>query len=166
MYSLDTVLNPEADAKYQYTIGDLTNASGFKNLLKGTERANRFTLSHEYAHKVVDEVADSISFENGVLSFSLPDIKSQYHHIGVVADFGDGDPTHNIHKVWKSDEVSGDIDFQVSITPTTEAKVEIFMEGIQLPKEQCSTVEDYMYASSSYDYSIDFVRGIRSGYES
>lgn len=97
VYSLDQVLNPEAEEKYQYTFGDLLWGdltkyvnkhlqqqvmSGQHNRFSGTE-IHQQSLSDEFTKKLVDEVFYSYSKDGNTIKIYIPDLKSKYHQISV-----------------------------------------------------------------------------------
>ena len=104
VYSLDQVVNPEAEEKYQYTFGDLkwgdttqpynkSNQhlimSGQHNAYHGSEIYQR-PLNEDYAKMVIEDVKNSYVREGNILKFYLPDLKSEHHCIKVTFNSGNG----------------------------------------------------------------------------
>lgn len=90
-YTMDTILNPEADAKYQYTIADLNPSYGYDYVMQGKRELHTEMLGREYSKLIVEEVRNSVKFENGIVSFCVPDIKSDYHEVTVCCSFSYND---------------------------------------------------------------------------
>lgn len=97
VYSLDQVINPEAEEKYQYTFGDLKWGDTTKSYEKSNQHLvmsgqhNRYNnteiyqrlLSDELSKKLVDEVFYSYSKDGNIIKIYIPDLKSKYHQISV-----------------------------------------------------------------------------------
>lgn len=94
VYTMETVINPEAEEKYQYTFGDIRwgNSDSYKKNEVMTGRhntASHFTeifqqyLSIDFEKKLVDEVLNSITYENGIVKVYIPPFISDYHEIVV-----------------------------------------------------------------------------------
>ena len=90
-YTMDTILNPGADAKYQYTIADLNPSYGYDYVMQGKRELHTEMLGREYSKPIVEEVRNSVKFENGIVSFYVPDIKSDYHEVTVCCSFSYND---------------------------------------------------------------------------
>lgn len=82
-YTLDTVLNPDAPIEYQYKVSDLEDCSTRRAVLNGSDKVAQTMLGLDYSQRIVDEVKNSVKYENGIVTFTLPDIKSDYHEIAV-----------------------------------------------------------------------------------
>lgn len=48
-------------------------------------------LTREYSKPIVEEVRNSVKFENGIVTLNVPDLKSDYHEVVVRACFGYND---------------------------------------------------------------------------
>ena len=125
-YSPDTVVNPDAEAKYQYTVGDLSTGYG-DDLLLGKTPFNEGVVSPYIAKGIVDEVTDSVTFENGILRLNIPDIKSDYHEISIRGDF-DYTYQDSIVKRWHSSEETGSVEINLG-NVDEKAKLDIRLVG-------------------------------------
>ena len=104
VYSLDQVVNPEAEERYQYTFGDLKwgdttkpyNKSHQHLVMSGQHNAYNNTeiyqtsINEEYAKLVIEDVKNSYVREGNILKFYLPDLKSKHHCIKVTFNSGNG----------------------------------------------------------------------------
>ena len=119
-YTLDTVLNPDAPIEYQYKVSDLEEWGTPRNsILKGVytgEQAEaklaQTMLGLDYSQRIVDEVKNSVKYENGIVTFTLPDIKSDYHEIAVIIDVAYNDENkEGFSQTFRSWKDSGTITF-------------------------------------------------------
>lgn len=90
-YTMDTILNPGADAKYQYSFNDIHSKTYIDEALQGKWDIHKMMLTREYSKPIVEEVRNSVKFENGIVTLNVPDLKSDYHEVVVRACFGYSD---------------------------------------------------------------------------
>lgn len=160
VYSLDQVINPEAEEKYQYTFGDLkwydTTQAYYKSeqhsVMSGQHNPWHISeiyqksLSEEYAKAVLDEVKNSYSREGNIIKFYLPDLKSKYHYIDVVFSTGKGNLFFNSidNPGWNEIDLSN-----ISLGDTEWCEMGIVLTGNGR----------YMPGESYYRVDINYVTG-------
>ena len=79
-----TVLNPNAPAELQYRVKDI-NETSYKYILNGQANIAEKTLNKEYSKKVIESIQKSVKSENGRITITIPDLKSDYHEVIVMA---------------------------------------------------------------------------------
>ena len=79
----ETVLNPDAPAELQYKVKDIKESS-YKYILNGQANIAEKTLNKEYTERVARIVINSIQVNGNKITFTLPDLKSDYHEISVL----------------------------------------------------------------------------------
>lgn len=157
-YTLDTVLNPDAPEKYQYKVSDLEEWGTPRNsILKGVyddeqvgSKLAQTMMSLDYSKRVIDEVRDSVKYENGIITFTLPDIKSDYHQIGVrISCSYNDDNKEGFAGTFFSWKDSGTITF--------DTKGADYMNELQISLSGKSTYQQW--ASSRYTVNFNFLTG-------
>lgn len=150
-YTLDTVLNPDAPEKYQYTVADLQDGPSRTALLRGVaDDVYDVAISKEVSKRYVDEVKDSVKYENGIITFTLPDIKSDYHQIGVRISCSYNDES-------KEGFGGSFLSWRDSGTITFDTKGADYMNELQITLSGKSTYQQR--ASSTYTVNFDFLTG-------
>lgn len=110
VYTMETVINPEAEEKYQYTFGDLEWSdlslahnerrqnevmTGRHNITSHFTETSQQKIKTEFIKNVIDEVKNSVKVENGIIKFYIPPFLSKHHEIRVVYQVGSDTQTFN-----------------------------------------------------------------------
>lgn len=157
-YTLDTVLNPDAPEKYQYKVSDLEEWGTPRNsILKGVYDDERVgselaqtMMGLDYSKRVIDEVKDSVKYENGIVTFTLPDIKSDYHQVGVRISCSYNDES-------KEGFGGSFLSWRDSGTISFDTKGADYMNELQISLSGKSTYQQR--ASSRYTVNFNFLTG-------
>ena len=120
VFSLDTVLNPNAPVEYQYKVKDLKVQTGIspevdlKYVLNGAENPATNQLNKEYTKKIIEMQKNNITINNGKVSIDMLDIMSDYHEIKVMVLYDDGNDI-----IYRSSVNKGHIDVPGTVSSIT-----------------------------------------------
>ena len=111
VFSLDTVLNPNAPVEYQYKVKDLYVQTGvspetdLKYVLNGAENPATNQLNKEYTKKILEMQKQKVQINGNKVSIDMLDIMSDYHEIEIMVIYEDGDDV-----IYRSSVNKGHID--------------------------------------------------------
>ena len=122
--TLETVLNPNAPAELQYKVKDI-NESSYKYILNGKANIAEKTLNKEYTKKVIDVVKGSVQNNGGTVTFTMPNLNSDYHEVVVRAY--DADMNRTVYKSSEKNGVitldSGCYEFDITVEGRTDKAI-------------------------------------------
>lgn len=143
VFSLETVLNPNAPAELQYKVKDIKVTGTYKYILNGTENVADKMLRKEYVQPIVDKIKESVQFNSGSTTITIPDLKSDYHEV-VIEYSKNVNGALGGQTIYRSSQQSGTI--------TLEGDCYLLMIGIEGRKDKTT---DTAVSSYTQSYCIE-----------